>query len=413
MTALLDHRGQPLEARSRVDLANPKDPVLAEWFGGGPTLAGVQVTERSAMAVTAVFRAVSVIAETLAAMPLQLMERTEEHHQPARAHPLYPLLDDQPNELMTAFEFKEWLAASVALRGAAFAEIRATGAGRIESLEPLSFDAVAPRRLPTGRMGFGVYDQAGGRRILGHDDMAWIPYKVAPTGESISPIRLHAPTIGLAIAQRNHQAALHGNSAAPKGALKLPGAINDEAAFAIRDAWERRHRGPQNVGKLAILDGGLEYQAIGLANDDMQALELLQFSTRDIARIFGVPPHKIGDLSDATYSNIEEQGIDFVRMTVLPWASRIEQRLDKSTLSRSERTRLFHQFKLSSLLRGDARARAEYYRNMFYTSSMSPNEIRRMEDMPPIEGGDQYFVQGATVPVDLLSQSLPQGGAQI
>lgn len=396
-----------LEGRSRVNVANPRDPVLAEWFGGSD-VAGVSVTENSAMGVAAVYACVTVLAETIASLPLHVYRRTADGEERDRGHPLYPLLHDAPNDWQTAFEWREMLVASVALRGDSYSRLEVGPNGRVLAINPIDAMQVSPEMTDRGiRFRYG---SSRGSELLFPDDVLRVPHKLKHDGSAMSPIRVHRDTIGAALAARRYQAALLGNAAAPKGALKVPVSISDQAAAALRDSWERRHKGPENAGKLAILDGGMEWSSIGMSNEDAQFVEMLQLSVQDVARIFRVQPHKIGDLSRATFSNIEHQGIEFVTDTILPWVRRIEARMTRTLISEAQRATHYIEFDLKGLLRGDARTRSEFYRNLFYIGAINPNEIRRLEGMNPIDGGDTYYVQGATVPVDMLDATMNQMG---
>lgn len=404
------------ELRERVNPAHPRDPILASMFGDQ---SGVAVTPDSAMRVTAVYACVSLIAETLAALPLHVYLRTTtengEESAKATTHPLYKLLHDMPTPGMTSFEWREMMFSHTALRGDSYARIVEDAGGRVIDLPPIMPDHIWPDRDRRGRPIFRwTPDGIGPTRVLFDEEVLRIPHKMLDGLRSMSPIATHRMTIGNALASAKMLQAFYKNSAQPKGALVSQETLDDDAAKALRESWERRHQGVENAGRIAIFDGGLKFETIGMTMDDAQYVELQNFSVTDIARIYLVPPHKIGDLSHATFSNIEHQAIQFVVDTILRWVRRAEMRFNSYLLSGSERRAGYYvAFDLKGLLRGDATARANFYRAMFYIGAMNPNEIRSAEDMNPYEGGGKFYVQGATVPIDSIAalESTPAGQA--
>lgn len=395
------------ELRDLVNPKHPRDPVLAAIFGDQGATA---VTADSAMRVTAVYASVSLIAETLAALPLHVYRRTGEDSAKAVGHPLYSLLHDMPSPGITSFEWREMLFTHVALRGDAYARIVLDGAGRVVELPPIVPDHIRPERNRLGRVQYRWWpDGTGPARVLFDDEVLRIPHKMLDGLHSLSPIATHRLTIGNALASSKFLESFYRNSAQPKGALVSQEPLDEQAAKAMRESWEKRHQGPENAGRIAIFDGGLKWETIGMTMDDAQYIELQKFSLSDIARIFLVPPHKIGDLSNATFSNIEHQAIEFVVDTILRWVRRAEMRFNAYLLSSAERAAgLYIAFDLKGLLRGDATSRSNFYRALFYIGAMNPNEIRAAEDMNPYDGGEKFFVQGATVPIDQL-MSTPAG----
>lgn len=399
-------------SRSTVNIAHPRDPVLTAMFAP-PIDAGVDVNPASAMSVTAVYACVAFIAETLAMLPLHVYRRKPDGgREKATDHWLYPLLHDAPMEGLSAFEFREMLVTDCCFHGDGFARIRHNGAGRVVEIEPLPAGLVFPEVDPKRRVRFRVFQADGASRVLFGDEVFRLPFKRRDLVHSMSPIDVHRETIGTALATRRYMARTFKNSAQPKGALKFPTSLSPEAVDAAREAWRRKHEGPENAGRLAILHGGMEWQQIGMTNADAQYVELLGLSVADIARIFRVPPHKIGDLSRSTNNNIEHQGIEVVSDLISSWASRIEQRLAVTFLSAAERQEYEIEHDLNQLLRGDSTARANYFSKSIQTGVMTPNEARAASGLNPYEGGNEFWMQGAMVPVSKydahLSASRPQ-----
>lgn len=398
------------EQRATVDPKHPRDPVLAEMFGDP---SGMSVTPDSAMRVTAVYACVSLIAETLAALPLHVYRKeTDANGREKRVrltdHPLYRIVHEMPVPGMTSFEWREMTLSHTALRGDSFARIVTGLDGRIVELPPILPDHIEPFRDRSGRIKYRWWpDGLGPVRILFDDEVLRIPHKMMDGIRSMSPIGTHRMTIGNSLAASQYLRSFYANSAQPKGALTSPELLSPEAALALRKSWEDRHQGPQNAGRIAIFDGGLKWEQIGMTMDDAQYLELQKFNVSDIARIYLVPPHKIGEMGAATFSNIEHQAIEFVVDTILRWVTRCEMRYNAYLLSAPDRARgVYVAYDMKGLLRGDATARSNFYRALFYIGAMTPNEIRRAEDMNPYDGGDSYYVQGATTPIASLDGML-------
>jgi HK97 family phage portal protein len=393
--------------RQTVNTTHPRDPVLADWFGGGG--AGPSVTAQTAIGVPAVQACVNVLSESIAAMPLTVWRRTAgdqgEVRKEALDHPLHALLTGRICPHMTGVEWLEWQVQNTALRGDAFSRVISNNRGEITALMPLDFAAVQPEMRPDGAMRY-KWASGSGAVTLADDDVFRLPWKVQADGRSLSPVTIHRESIALSLAARKYQLNLMSNGASPKGGIKVPTDISDEAAEKILSSWERRHKGPENAGRMAVFDGGLEWMSIGMSNEDAQFVELMNMSTRDVARIFRVQPHKIGDLEKATFSNIEHQSIEFVTDTLLPWVRRIEARMEQWLLTAADRQVFSVEFNMRGLLRGDAKARAELYSALFYTGAISANEIRRMEGMNPIPDGDRYYVQSASAPTDIIDRVL-------
>lgn len=403
LSSLGSTSGPAEETRERVNPKHPRDPVLAQLFGDPD---GVNVTPESAMRVTAVYACVALIAETLAALPLHVYRRTADERgaktqSKATEHPLYGLLHDMPTSGMTSFEWREMQISHTALRGDSYARIVMGRDGRIRSLPPILPPHIEPFQHADGFIRYRWWpDGTGPMRILFDDEVLRIPHKMMDGVRSLSPIGTHRMTVGNAMSATRFLKSFYQNSAQPKGALVSEQTLSDDAAKALRKSWEDRHMGPHNAGRIAIFDGGMKWESIGMTMDEAQYLELQKFSVSDIARIYLVPPHKVGEMGAATFSNIEHQAIEFVVDTILRWVRRHEMRYNAYLLSAADRLAgYFIAFDMKGLLRGDAAARSAFYRNLFYIGAMTPNEIRAAEDMNPFDGGDSHYVQGATVPI--------------
>lgn len=390
------------ENRNKSSSMHPGDPALVSLFGDQN---GNNVTSETAMRSTAVWACVSLLQETIAAFPIHVLKK-DDKKKPSKAknHPLYKILAHSPYSGITSFEYREMMVGAICLKGDFYARILLNGKGEITGLEPIPKFHITPKRKPNGEVYF-VWNKGGigAAKILLDNEVLRIPYKMLDGLNSLSPIETHRRTIGNSLRSSQFQENFYKNAAVPHGAIVSKNTVGVDAANEIRKSWEKRHKGPENFGKVAILDGGMEWQQFGMSMQDAQYIEMNNFEISDIARIFLMPPHKIGDLSRATFSNIESQNISFVVDVILSWVKRIETRFNLYLLSEQDRKAGYYiAFDLKGLLRGDSAARVNFYRTMFYISAMNPNEIRAAEDMSPIDNGENYFVQGATVPTDKL-----------
>jgi HK97 family phage portal protein len=372
--------------------APPRDPAIAEWFGGAATASGVSVTPATALQISTVYACVRVLAESVAMLPLILYNRRPDGGKERdESHPLFEVLHDRPNAWQTSFEFREMMMGHLALRGNAYAEIVPGQTQVVAELLPLHPDRVIPFRAPDGRIAYKHQSERGPERVLLQDEMFHLRGLSSDGVTGLSPIQLHRESLGLAVATQEHGARLFGNSARPDGVLTVPSVLDEEAEKALIAGWERRHRGSANAHRIDVLDGGMEWKQVGMTSEDAQFLETRKFQRGEIASIFRVPPHKIGDLERATFSNIEQQSIEFVTDTLMPWLVRWEQAISRDLFSPESRRTRFAEFLVAGLLRGDQASRFTAYATARQWGWLSANDIRRLETLNPIEGGDVYL----------------------
>lgn len=371
-------------------LPTPQD--LERWLlARSRSSAGVDVTPERAMMYAAVFSCVRVLAETVGQLPLHLYQRRGREKVKAEDHPLYGLLHDAPNEYMTAQEYSEWVVACLALRGNAYSQINRVGK-RVMELLPFPVGAVTPKRnKETLEVTYEVLLADGKREVLSAREV--LHHKLFPLDGlcGASPVRYARETVGLGIGAERYGGALFANGAAPGGVLEHPGEMSADAYDRLKNSWEERHQGAENAHKVAILEEGTKYAKIGMDAVDAQWLETRKYSRSETAGIWRVPPHLIGDLEKATFSNIEEQGLNFVVHGLMPYLVRMEQRGNLQLLTEAERQTYFLKFQVNGLLRGNMAARAQFYRELTSIGMLSPNEGRDLEDMNPREGGDIYL----------------------
>lgn len=374
------------------------------FFFGGST-AGKNVNERSAMQMTAVYSCVRILAEAVAGLPLHLYRYKEDGgKEKALDHPLYNLLHDEPNPEMSSFVFRETLMTHLLLWGNAYAQIIRNGRGEVLGLYPLAANRVRVEREDSGELVYLYrrYDDANpnfreqGEIRLYDFDVLHIPGMGFDGLVGYSPIALARNAIGLALDCDQYGSSFFANGAAPSGVLKHPGVLKDPQK--VRDAWEKAYGGAGNSHKTAVLEEGMDYQPISMTPQDSQFLETRKFQIEEIARLYRVPLHMIGDLDHATFSNIEQQSLEFVQFTLMPWLTRWEQEIQRSLLLPQEERRYFAKFNVDGMLRGDYNSRMQGYATARQNGWMSANDIREREDenrIPAEEGGDLYLVNGS------------------
>jgi len=394
--------------------AHPRDPVLAAWFGNtGQTESGENITPESSKKISAVLACVRVLSESVASLPLIVYRRLRGGGKIRDIeHPLYRILHDTPNPNQTAFEFREMMMQHVLLRGNAYAQIVSSGRNAVEQLVPLHPDRVRPFIAPDGQVAYSYTPISGPSRVfLQSEILHWMIFSSdGIKGESL--ITHAAETLGLTLAADKYAARYFRNDGTPGGILEHPKTIGKtkEDLERFKAGWQEAQSGG-NQHKISILEEGMSFKELKTTNKDSQFLELRAFQVTDIARIFRVPPHLIMDLTKATFSNIEMQSLEFVIYTLMPWLVRIEQRIHKDLFTPRQLETHFAEFLVTGLLRGDSAARAEFYQKLFAVGAMSPNEIRRLENMNPIGAkGDNYFVPMNMMPLTENMSVVPQQG---
>jgi HK97 family phage portal protein len=372
----------------------------APAFYFGPSSAGKSVTARTAIHVSAVYACVRVIAETIASLPLQVFEETSTGSLKAYKHPLYRLLHDEPNQEMTSFVLRETLLSHLLLWGNAYCQIVRNGRGQIMSLYPLLPERMTVDRDEKGNLTY-AYTTGDGKVIKVHPaNILHIPGMGFDGIMGYSPIALEKSAIGLGMAAEEYGSRFFSNGATPSGVLTHPNTVKNPAA--LRQSWNAAYGGTANSGRVAILEEGLKFERISMPNNEAQFLETRKFQVSEICRIFRVPPHLVGDLEHATFSNIEHQSISFGMHTIRPWLVRIEQSMNRALLSDSEKGRYYIRFNMDGLLRGAYKERMEGYAIARQNGWMSANDIRELESMNPIsdeEGGSAYLVNGNMIPI--------------
>ena len=369
----------------------------------GPSYAGKRVNEQTAMQMTAVYSCVRVISEAMASLPLHLYRYNESGgKEKATDHPLYFLLHDEPNPEMTSFVFRETALTSLLLWGNSYSQVIRNGKGEVIALYPLMPNRMTVDRDDKGRLYYEYMvndtDAPTMKRTmvrLEPEDVLHIPAMSYDGLVGYSPIAMAKNAIGLALATEEYGSKFFQNGASPSGVLEHPGVLKDPAK--IRDSWTQTFGGSNNAGKVAVLEEGMHYSPISIPPEQAQFLETRKFQIEEIARIFRVPLHMIASMEHSTFSNIEQQSLEFVKYTLDPWVTRLESSMNRRLLKADEKGKYFIKFNLDGLLRGDYQSRMNGFAVARQNGWMSANDIRQLENLdliPAEQGGDLYLING-------------------
>lgn len=339
---------------------------------------------------------VKVISETLASLPLKVYRRTsDDGRELARDRDVYRILHDRPNDLMSSFTLRQVLQQHLLAWGNAYAELEYDKRGRLVAVWPILPDRtkVWIEMRPSQRPAKWLETRVGSEQVVfAPGSFLHIPGMGFDGVCGYSALHTYRNAVGLALATEKFGARWFAGGGKPPVILKTERVLNPEAVDRLRQQWERQHGNLDSANRAVILDEGMDLQAIGVPPDDSQFLQTRKFQISEMARIFRIPPHKIGDLERATFSNIEAQSIEFVQDTILPWCSLWESYLNHDLFSPADRGTLYAEFVLDGLLRGDSKTRAEANAILRSWGILSANEWRKGENLDPIEGGDTYLV---------------------
>lgn len=373
-------------------------PLDPRWYATlGPVVSGgMSWSDSTALGSTAVWCANQVLCDSVAMLPLKVYLRRADggrRKTPDTSHPLYALLHDEPNPEQTSFEFRWWMQANLNIRGNAYAWIERARGGRVLALWPL----LAAHMEVDGDLRNGLryrYRGDGREWVIPQEDVLHLrgPWRDGLVG--LAGLRQCADALSVGVAQDRYAAAFYRNGSAPQGTLESPETPRDpeDASKRVRQNWQEIHGGPDRAHRIAILWAGMQYKPMGVTPADSQLVDARQFSITEVARVFLIPPHRLMELSHATFSNIEHQGIEFVQYSLQPWLSRWEQRLAHDVFSEADRATHFAEFVVDGLLRGDIKSRYEAYQTGVLSGFMTPNEVRDLENLEPVDGGDTLLV---------------------
>ena len=376
-------------------------------FLWGSSTAGKVVNERTAMQMTAVYSCVRILAEAIAGLPLFVYKYgADGSKEKYLDHPLWRVLHDEPNPEMTSFVFRETMMNHLLLSGNAYAQIIRNARGEVVALYPLMPNRMTVDRDSQGRLYYRYTKNSDDAPEVGKSKQSEVILSPSDVLHVLglgydglvgySPIAMAKNAVGLAMAAEEYGAKFFANGAAPSGVLEHPGTIKDPER--IRQSWQSTFGGSANSNKIAVLEEGLKYTPIAISPEQAQFLETRKFQINEIARIFRVPPHMLADLEKSSFSNIEQQSLEFVKYTLDPWVIRWEQAMNKALLLDSEKREVFTKFNVDGLLRGDYASRMTGYATARQNGWMSANDIRELENLDRIPaelGGDLYLINGA------------------
>ena len=395
--------------RSRDAPRNSTSGSAYRFFMGNST-SGKRVNERSAMQMTAVYSCVRILSEAVAGLPLHLYQYTDKSSkEKAVDNLLYFLLHDEPNTEMTSFVFRETLMTHLLLWGNAYSQIIRNGKGEVVGLYPLMPDRMTVNRNEKGQLYYEYMVSSDDAKTLKDGTVRLSPYDVLHIPGlgfdglvGYSPIAMAKNAIGLAIAAEEYGSKFYANGATPSGILEYPGTVKEPDK--VRESWNAGFGGSSNAHKIAVLEEGMKYTPISISPNEAQFLETRKFQINEIARIFRVPPHMVGDLEKSSFSNIEQQSLEFVKYTLEPWLVRWEQAMQRSLIPQDDKSEYFIKFNVDGLLRGDYQSRMQGYATARQNGWMSANDIRELENLdriPAEDGGDLYLINGNMMPLSM------------
>ena len=395
--------------RSRDAPRNSTSGSAYRFFMGSST-SGKRVNERSAMQMTAVYSCVRILSEAVAGLPLHLYQYTDKgSKEKAVDNPLYFLLHDEPNTEMTSFVFRETLMTHLLLWGNAYSQIIRNGKGEVVGLYPLMPDRMTVNRNEKGQLYYEYMVSSDDAKTLKDGTVRLSPYDVLHIPGlgfdglvGYSPIAMAKNAIGLAIAAEEYGSKFYANGATPSGILEYPGTVKEPDK--VRESWNAGFGGSSNAHKIAVLEEGMKYTPISISPNEAQFLETRKFQINEIARIFRVPPHMVGDLEKSSFSNIEQQSLEFVKYTLEPWLVRWEQAMQRALIPQDDKSKYFIKFNVDGLLRGDYQSRMQGYATARQNGWMSANDIRELENLdriPAEDGGDLYLINGNMMPLSM------------
>lgn len=404
---IIDSIIRPQAAITKETITSSKE-LLHAMFGGVESSTGISISPESAMRYTTVLACVRVLSESVASLPCILYRRRADGGKDrATDHPLYAVLHDKANAWNTAFEYAEGTMVNLALRGNSYSYIERNGKGQTIGLVPLNPDGVDVAQALDWTPIYTATMPDNKRQRLASKEMHHIrgPMPKGYLGQSM--ITLARDAVGLGLAAEKFGSHLYRNGVKPSGILKHPKTLGPEATETLRQQFQDKYGGLSNSSKPLILEEAMEWVSLSINPDDAQFLETRKFQRSEIAGIFRVPLHMVGDLDRSTNNNIEHQSLEFVRDSLRPWLKRWEQAINRDLLPDAERGDYFAEFLMDDMLRADTKARYDAYAVAVQNKIMSANEVRVRENMNPRDGGDVF--ENPAIQVD---QPKPASGAQ-
>lgn len=369
------------------------------------------VSKERSLQLSTVWSCVKVISETIASLPISLYEKDADNKRYILSeNPLHTLVGEQPSTLYNSFNFFERVLVDLCLDGNFYAYIERNNGGLPTQIIPIQCDDVCVYVSPDGREVYYEIEQNESIPYpftgkVGSENIIHIKGLSCDGIMGKSPIQSAAESLGISLSIEQFAGSFFKNGASIGGILKHPGTLKPETAKRLRASWNQTYSGSINAGKTAILEEGMDFSPRQIPNNQAQFLETRQYQISDICRIFRVPNHLVNDLTNATYSNIEAQQIDFVVHTITPWIKRIEMALNQKLIPAKQKGKQYFKFNLTALLRGDSKSRADYYRTLVNIGVLSPDEVRAFEDMNSMGGASEsVYMQSNMMPLNNLGE---------
>jgi HK97 family phage portal protein len=376
---------------------------LFEAFGMSPTESGMAVSERGSLKCIPVYTCINAIAQTVAQVPWDVLRQNGKKRSVASDRPEHYLLHAEPNACMTSYQFRVAMMVNVLLYGNLYVEIVRDGANRIKFFRLLpSWTVQVYESLDEERLVYAVTRRNGQRDTLDCSDVIHVPCLSLDGIAGLSPIAQHRQAIGLSLAAESASASFFGNGSRLSGYLSSDTKLTKDQRESVEDKWFTKFSGPRNHGKVPVLSGGLKWNQLSIPPKDAQYIETSTHSLAEIARMYRVPGVVVGLAETATHASADAFFLSFIKFTISPWVVAIEQEFNRKCFPNT--TDLYTKLDLNGLQRGDAKGRGEFYNAMWTTGAFSANNILEWEDMDPIEGGDQHFVQQGFAPLDMVDK---------
>lgn len=386
-------------------LENPDEPITGQSLDEYLGEAGISVNNQNAMTLSAVYACIYVLSSSIAQLPLHVMRKQGDSIEAAKDHPAYWMLHDEPNAWQTSYKWRETKQGHVLGWGNGFTQVVRSNRGELRELvmrRPWETQLVKNGN----RWLYAVVEEDEGARAVQLEDMIHVRALGSDGRTGKSLIRQHAETIGLGLAAQQYGKDFFGGGGRPTGLVTVKNTLQKDSWERLKDTWQKsvsRLKGSEN--KTLMLPADLDYKSITIPPEDAQFLETRKFNRSEVAGVFNVPAHMINDLDKATFSNISEQAIQFVRHTMMPWIVNWEQEINRRIFTRAERAAGYYcKFNLAGLLRGTAKERAEFYHYAITDGWMDRNEARVLEDMNPRDGLDEMLISVNAQPASQLGQ---------
>ena len=385
-----------------------------DWLSFLRGASGQYVSPMEALKVAAVYRCVDLLSKTVASLPMHMMRATEQGAVKATEHKLYRMVGMMPNPYTTAYEFWQCLVANLLLTRGGYAKIERDRNGYVTALWniPTRYVGYEGTNARTGEPYIQVTDDDGAMETLYPGEFLRVMgFRFSESDEAEDPLRLAADVLGMTRDLNQFASTAFQEGINPGGFLETPGQLSKPAYERLSQDFQTKYAGVRNSGKYIILEEGLKATPFTRDMEKTQALESRKFAISEVCRLFGVPPHMCMDMDRATFSNIEQQSLEFVRDGLNPLCVRIEQAMFRDVLTRGERRRYFFKLNTNAILRGDTAARTAYYSTMRQNGIMNADEIRELEDMNRIEGGagQLYTVNGNMIALENVKLNIPRG----